>query len=252
MVGTTRPPFPSAPSEPSLRRLGTGNPGPSDRPIRAQLVVALVALIIILAVPLYLWRRPSSTVTSPDAGVPSAPTASLSAAAVSVASATVPVRVEAVRTNPLQRVRCGASRTKATASLPCDALPILERAFVEAIQKTTDCAPRTSKEGTINFVLEVDFVHKSLHVFPGKSGDWHGPSSRRATKCVEKALGKPELVAMTHNYAYYALAVLATYPAAGSAVAPVPSLILPTPYPAGTVVSEPVIPGAAVSATSGQ
>jgi hypothetical protein len=246
MVGTTRPPFPSAPSEPSLRRLGTGNPGPNDRPIRAQLVVALVALIIILAVPLYLWRRPSVKVASADAGVSAAPLPSASTPTTLVPAVPAPFRVEAVRLNPLQRVKCGASRTKATASLPCDALPILERALVEAIQKTTDCAPHTSKEGSINFVLEVDFVHKSLHVFPGRSGDWHGPSARRATKCVERAVGKPEFSAITHNYAYYALAVMATYPGASAATPPAPSVLLPTPYP--TPSSVPVIP--AVSAAS--
>jgi hypothetical protein len=125
--------------------------------------------------------------------------------------------------------------------VPCDALPAIERALVESIQKTTDCAPRTSKEGTINFVLEVDFVHKALHVFPGKSGDWHGPSARRATKCVERALGKPDLAAMTHNFAYYALAVLATYPAGGANSAqnlPIPPTFAPT-APAGSVEPAP-------------
>jgi len=216
MVGSQRPPFPSAPSEPSLRRLGTGRAPNNDRPIRAQLVVALVALIILLAVPLYLWRRPSAKPIGGDAGAPSPSAPSATVSALLVPSAATPFRVEPVRTGPPQRVRCGSSRAKASASVPCDALPALERALVESIQKTTECAPKTSKEGSINFVLEVDFVRKSLHVFPGKSGDWHGPSARRATKCVERALGKPDLTAMSHNFGYYALAVLATYPPAGA------------------------------------
>lgn len=249
MVGSTRPPFPSAPSEPSLRRLGTGSPSSGDRPIRAQLVVALVALIILLAVPLYLWRRPSTRATGSDAGVPSASSPMLVTTALPPAALSAPFRVEPVRASPLQRVRCGASRAKATASVPCDALPALERAFVEAIQKTPDCAPKTAKEGSINFVLEVDFVKKAIHVFPGQSGDWHGPSSRRATKCVERALGKPDLASMTHNYAYYALAVMAAYPGASagagavSIVAPSASTISAAPMttPVASAPPEPIV-----------
>ena len=232
MVGQPRPPFPSAHSEPSLRRLGTGNSPNSDRPIRAQLVVALVSLIILLAVPLYLWRRPSVHMVAHDAGVPAATV--LVTPPVPLPSAVqLGFQPEAVRTGALQRVRCGSNRQHATNNIACDALPAVERALVEAIQKTPDCAPKTAKEGTINFVLEVDFAHKTLHVFPGRSGEWHGPSARRATKCVEHAIGKPDLTAITHNYAYYALAVMATYPAGGdtnAAIArpPLPAAILST------------------------
>ncbi len=218
MVGSPRPPFPSAPSEPSLRRLGTSGSTNGDRPIKAQLIVALVALIILLAVPLYLWRRPSIHSTAPDAGSALASASASASNAPGVASVPPPTPFQParVRTNPLQRVRCGASRTRASSGVTCDALPALEHAFTEAITQTPDCSPKMAKEGTINYVLEVDFAHKILHVFPGKSGDWHGPSARRATKCVEHALGKPDFSAMPHAHAYYALAVMTNYPAAST------------------------------------
>jgi hypothetical protein len=129
----------------------------------------------------------------------------------------------------------------------------LERAFVEAIQKTPDCAPKTAKEGSINYVLEVDFVKKSIHVFPGQSGDWHGPSSRRATKCVERAVGKPDLASMTHNYAYYALAVMAAYPGAGAVniVAPSASAISAAPIPSPVASAAPDSTSAPVVAPTG-
>ncbi len=210
MVGPPRPPFPSAPSEPSLRRLGTAGSGNGDRPIKAQLIVALVALIILLAVPLYLWRRPSVHINASDAGAPTV-TASASVSSSVASPPPTPFQPEHVRTNPVQRVRCGTSRARASSGVSCDALPALEHAFVEAIKQSFDCAPKTTKEGSINHVLEVDFARKTLHVFPGKSGDWHGPSARRATKCVEHALGKPDFSTMPHAHAYYALAVMATY-----------------------------------------
>ena len=216
MVGLPRPPFPSAPSEPSLRRLGVSGSAGGERPVKAQLIVALVALIILLAVPLYLWRRPSIHSGSSDAGAVSATTSASGPTTVASIAPAVPLPPPRVRTTPLQRVRCGSSRVRAASGVTCDALPALEHALVEAVQQSLDCAPKATKEGTINHVLEVDFAHKTLHVFPGKSGDWHGPSARRATKCVEHALGKPDLSAIPHTHAYYALAVMATYPSGAS------------------------------------
>ncbi len=238
MVGPPRPPFPSAPSEPSLRRLGTAGSAGGDRPIKAQLIVALVALIILLAVPLYLWRRPSIHANSQDAGAPTPSASASSTQVVASASPPTPFQPERARTNPLQRVRCGANRARASSGVTCDALPALEHAFVEAINQALDCAPKASKDGSINYVLEVDFSHKTLHVFPGKSGDWHGPSARRATKCVERALGKPDFTAMPHAHAYYALAVMATYPsssASGQTALKDNNLVVPTPQVGATL-----------------
>src|SRR3954471_13210233 len=52
-----RPPFASSPpSQPSpYRYLGRGG---GERPVRLQIIIALVAGLILVAVPLYLWRRP--------------------------------------------------------------------------------------------------------------------------------------------------------------------------------------------------
>ncbi len=244
MVGSPRPPFPSAPSEPSLRRLGISGAGNNDRPIKAQLIVALVALIILLAVPLYLWRRPAIHSMIADAGA--ARVAAAVSAALPVASTPpppAPFQPPRVRTSPLQRVKCGSSRLRASSGVTCDALPALEHAFVEAIQQTLDCAPKTAKEGTINHVLDVDFAHKTLHVFPGRSGDWHGPSARRTAKCVERALGKPDFTAIAHAHAYYALAVMTTYPGAGGVGQPTGGENIALPTAAG-ISSFGINPGA--------
>src|SRR6478672_9671382 len=90
-----RPPFPSSPpSQPSpYRYLGRGG---GERPVRLQIIIALVAGLILVAVPLYLWRRPrpepiptadaavsasgsvapASTIVAFDAGTPAGPTRS--------------------------------------------------------------------------------------------------------------------------------------------------------------------------------
>jgi hypothetical protein len=212
MIRPQRPSFP-APSEPNLRRLGVGGGNGNDRPLRAQLVVALVALLILVAVPLYLWRRPGPADSAPSASVGSGlPSVSAS----SLASAVIPdagVAPERVRLGPPQRARCGPSpRSKAREGPLCDQLPYFEEALKKAIRENVDCAPRAKTEGTINFVLQVDFTRQKVHVFPGASGKWRGTQARRATQCVLRSLPVPPWTSLTHRENYYQLAILATYP----------------------------------------
>src|SRR5271169_2985591 len=58
----------SPPSQPSpYRYLGRGG---GERPVKLQLIIALVAGLILVAVPLYLWRRPRpESIPSADAAV---------------------------------------------------------------------------------------------------------------------------------------------------------------------------------------
>jgi hypothetical protein len=215
MPGSIRPPFPSAPSDPALRRLGVGPPGGHARPIRAQLIVVIVLGLMLLAVPLYLWRRPSlAPRTKVDAGV--LPSASTAPPPVPVASPVPPdagvFEPERVKISPIRKVRCGASAKQASESESCDSLLFFEKGLVEAAKASADCAPRSRKPGTINFVLEIDFTRKALHVFPGASGDWRGPKARRATKCVTNALPSPDWESIAHRHRYYAIAVMTTFP----------------------------------------
>ncbi len=212
MAGS-RPPFPSAPSDPNLRRLGVGSGVGRERPVRAQLVVALVVAVMLTAVPLYLWRRPSlSPPTAPSASA----SAALSAQAPVASSLPPPSDAGSLEPAPvslggLRKVRCGQSSRVSTEEA-CDELPTFEKNLLDAVRGTVDCAPKTKKGGSINYVLEVDFGKKSLHVFPGKSGELRGPLARRAAKCVLAALPKPDWETIPHRHRYYAMAVLATYP----------------------------------------
>jgi hypothetical protein len=192
-----------------------GPGGGGDKPLRAQLVVAGVVGVILIAVPLYLVRRPSGTPAP-------APESSASAAGVRTPSAPVPVDAgppvaakpaERVKLGAAQRVKCGASPTNARSEGGlCDALPAVERALASAIKASVDCAPKRKEEGTINYVVSLDFTKKSFHVFPGASGSWRGPQARRAADCVNRAFPAPDWGAIPHQYRYYWIATLATYP----------------------------------------
>ena len=128
MAGPPRPVFPSAPSEPSLRRLGVGGSGSGgDRPLRAQIVVALVILLMLIAVPLYLWRRPSAS--DQPAADHSAPPDS-AAPAASALPGQVPFDAgrtqERVRLAAPQRVKCSASAAgHGQEGSLCDSLALL-------------------------------------------------------------------------------------------------------------------------------
>jgi hypothetical protein len=198
--------------------------------LRAQLVVALVGLLILVAVPLYLWRRPGAAESAPSASVGSS---SPPVSASSLASAVVPdagTVSERVRLGPPQRVRCGPNaRSKAREGPLCDQLPYFEEALKKAIRENVDCAPRAKTEGTINFVLQVDFGRKKVHVFPGASGGWRGTQARRATKCVLRSLPAPPWTSLQHRETYYQMAILATYLEPGQA-----SASLATPATSGS------------------
>jgi hypothetical protein len=223
MVRPPRSSIPSLSGEPRSRRLGVGASTGSDRPLKAQLVVAGVVCVILIAVPLYLLRRPSTApaVTALPSSSASADRAAPAPVVVD-AGASAPAKApERVRLSPVQRVKCGASPTQARVEGGlCDGLPSVETALATAIKGAAECAPKRKEEGSINYVLAVDFGAKKLHVFPGASGSWRGPMARKAVECVSRSLSNPDWGATPHQYRFYWIAILATYPLAGATVLP--------------------------------
>lgn len=208
-MASSKPSFPQ-PSEPNLRRLGRGGSHSGERPLRAQLVVAAVAVLLVVAFPLYVLRRPSGEST--DAAQAAASASGKHALIRSALDAGKP-KLE-VKVSAPQRIQCSAAamRQGNEGSL-CDQLLPVEQALTTAIKNTADCAPRTGTGGSINFVLSVDFSNNKLNVFPGQSGQWKGPQAKAAAKCVQNALPQLQWDTITHRYRYYTIAMLATYPA---------------------------------------
>lgn len=205
---SSRPSFPSSSGEPSLRRLGV-RAGSGERPVRAQLIVALVVVLALVAVPLYLVRHPGpSKKAVADAGAPSAAPAASTRPPELVDAGKPPERI---RLGPVQRVRCGAGPKGGQEGNLCDQLASLEEALTKTIRESASCAPRLKEAGSINYVLTVDFTRKNLHVFPGASGDHRGPQARKAATCIKRALPKPEWEGIRHQFRHYTLAVMTTY-----------------------------------------
>jgi hypothetical protein len=196
-----------------LRRLGVGGSGGGgERPLRAQLVVALIIGLILLAVPLYLWRRPSGTENAPKDTAADLDAVSTGDAAAGGVQPDGGGLQERVKLASAQRVKCAAGpAARGQEGNLCDQLSIFELALAKAIKDSVDCAPKTKQEGTINYVLSVDFAKKKLHVFPGASGSWRGPQARKATQCVLRNLPAPPWDSIQHQYRFYQIAILASY-----------------------------------------
>ncbi|HVW28276.1 MAG TPA: hypothetical protein VHC69_23095 [Polyangiaceae bacterium] len=208
---------PSFPSESRPRRLGTGgNPGSGERLLRTQLIIAFILGTTILAVLLYLWRRPSAAPRDAhEAAV--GPSSSASSQAPAIVRTPVTPKEKApvprVKIGAAQRLKCGSSpRALVGESGVCDSLPFFEQALAKAIDEKVDCAPKSKDEGSINYVLTVDFRTHDIHLFAGRSGTWHGKQAKGATECVRKALPAPAWDTTIHQYRYYVIALLATYP----------------------------------------
>jgi hypothetical protein len=196
--------------------------GGRDRPLRAQIVVALVAVCILIAVPLYLLRRPggkSAAVASASAALDAgkAP-AVLGSAGTLVTPLDGGKPAERLRVAAVQHVRCGASANGGHEGNVCDSVPFFEEALSKAVRENPDCAPKANEQGTVNYVLTVDFKRKALHLFPGASGQLRGKQARRSINCVKRAFVSPDWSNTQHQYRFYTIAVLATYlPANGAA-----------------------------------
>ncbi len=206
MPGPPRPNFPSAPSEPSIRRLGVKSSAQIDRPIRPQAILAVLAALILLSIPLYLLRNPSEKKDEKDKEAP------VGFAPSVPAGVQVEEKNERLTLGKVQRVTCSsADGVRGKTGRLCDELPFFDKALAGAIEESIDCAPRTGDGGTLNYVLKIDFNKNTLHVFPGASGMWKGPQARRATECVKRALPAPEWDKVSHDYRYYEIAILAEY-----------------------------------------
>jgi hypothetical protein len=186
-----------------------------DRPIRPQVILALLVALILLAIPLYLLRSPSEDETekTTDAPVGFAPSVP---AGVEVAK-----KDERLTLGEVKRVKCSSSSAvRGKTGRLCDEIPFFEKALASAIEESMDCAPRTGDGGTLNYVLKVDFNKNTMHIFPGASGMWRGPQARRATECVKRALPAPDWEKLAHNFRYYEIAILAEYKPPSATEAP--------------------------------
>lgn len=184
--------------------------------MRVQIIIALVAGMILVAVPLYLWRRPKpESIPSADAAVAAdggAPDAAPTAAPVFVIDAGPPP----VSLSPFTTIRCQNPGPGKTAPERCDHVTFFEDGLARAIRENTACAPSGKGPITVSFVYEFDFKTKKTNLFSGKSSSVKKEKLKALLRCVKRALPKPDWPTIPHQYARYKINVSATYPPVSS------------------------------------
>lgn len=180
----------------------------ADRPARLQMIVALLLGLVLVAIPLYLWRRPRAESiaatgsadggTDPAAAQPPAPPAD-------DAKPTV---------GEPKSVLCQDPGPKKTSPDQCDHVAEVEKAFAKAIEESASCVPKDAGGGTIQYVADVSFKKKALNVSVPKEGRTL-KNAKVVSAChaaVKSKLQSLSLDAITHTHARYKISITASYP----------------------------------------
>jgi hypothetical protein len=178
-----------------------------DRPARLQMIVALILGLVLVAIPLYLWRRPRAESIA-------AATSSTDAGALAVTGATTGATDEKLTIGEAKTLSCHDPGPKKTAPEQCDRVAELEKALAKAIEENAACVPKEAGGGTIIYVADVTFKKKSTLVTT--------PTEGRTLKSVKVAAACAKVVkakiaglsfdTVKHEHARYRVSMTATYP----------------------------------------
>lgn len=193
------PPSGPRPSRASLSAIDIGD----SRPGRIQMIVALVLLLLVVAIPLYLWRRPRAEAIAVNGGGDAAP------------PATEPAPPESpVALGDPKVLSCHDPGPKKTNATECDHVADFEKSFAKAIEDSRDCLPKDVASGTsIPFVADLSFKKRKVDVSVGK--DAKGlKNPKLAGTCAAAVRGKLGAVAFdtaAHQHQRYRIEIVATW-----------------------------------------
>jgi hypothetical protein len=192
----------------------TGANNPYDGPARLQMLAVVLLGLVLVAVPLYLWRRPRS-VTSAVSGEAGAPDGSAPDAADTTAELDAGPTY-GIRLSDARITECHDQGSKKTPAEQCDALPAFAKSFTDAILAARDCMAPSAGPGSITYVADVSFSRKKSPVTITLPKDGR---SFRAVKtvagcaaAVRSAVTGLSLESMPHAHNRYKMAIVATYP----------------------------------------
>ena len=192
----------------------TGANNPYDGPARLQMLAVVLLGLVLVAVPLYLWRRPRSVASSaladasaPDGGAPVAPDTTVEI------DAGIPV---GVRLSDARILECHDTGTKKTPAEQCDALPAFSKSFGDAILAAKDCMPPSAGPGSITYMADVSFSRKKSPVnvtLPKDGRSYRGLKTvAGCSAAVKSVMSGMSLEGMPHAHTKYKIAIIATYP----------------------------------------
>jgi len=177
------------------------------------MIIALVAGLVLVAVPLHLWRRPTpetdsaAPVGSADGGI-----AWIDGAVPYVPLVDASALTPTVKVSPFQTIRCQDPGPGKTPPERCDHITFFEDALARAIRENALCAPQTKKGGTVSFVMDISFRRKQLRIYRGKSSTLSKSATKELFRCIDRAMPTPEWGSIPHQHSRYVVNVKATYP----------------------------------------
>jgi len=194
----------------------TGANNPYDGPARLQMLAVVLLGIVLVAVPLYLWRRPRSVAESVqgDASAPEGGAPDAADTTVEIDAGAAP----AIRLSDPRVIECHDTGTKKTPAEQCDPLPAFSKTFADAILAAKDCMPPSAGPGSITYMADVSFSpsrkKSPVNILLPKDG-----RSYRALKtvagcaaAVKSVMSGTPLEGMSHAHSRYKIAIIATYP----------------------------------------
>jgi hypothetical protein len=212
----------SAPSMPPSEPRPSSRPGLrphqelelGDRPMRVQMIVALVLGLVLVSIPLYLWRRPrvdGDPVNVGHGAPPAALSASSAQAASSGAAGTSAAAAPRVQVAEPRFVSCADS--KKAKSEGCDHPDALAKAFTQAIVDSSACAPDSAGGGTVIYVADVSLTKKKVELKAPKDSRSlkNGKVVGACVQMIKKKLEGQSFEGVTHDHAKYKLEAVATY-----------------------------------------
>jgi len=216
------PDFPSSsrpPAEPTGQRLpadATGHIGAYEQPQKWQTVAVVVLGVILVAVPLYLWRRPRSEASPVARDEASDAAASAMVELVDAAAEDDGAARGGVVLGDARVIECrdpGAGRTPAE---QCDHLAPFEKSLSQVILDARDCVPPGTGAGTITYLADLSFAHHKTSLVLSTPKDGRSLKAPKVVvacaAAVRRGVSAVPLDALTHAHAHYKIAITATYP----------------------------------------
>ncbi|HSO39546.1 MAG TPA: hypothetical protein VLT33_43770 [Labilithrix sp.] len=172
------------------------------------MIVALILGLVLVAIPLYLWRRPrADAVAVAGAG-------DGGAAPVAVAPPEVAAADDKPTLGEPKSVLCQDPGPKKTSAEQCDHVVEVEKALAKAIEESASCIPKEAGGGTVVYVADVSFKRKALNVATPKDGRSlkNAKAVAACQSAVKTRLSALSLEPIAHTHARYKIAITATYP----------------------------------------
>jgi hypothetical protein len=174
--------------------------------------------LALIAIPLYLWRRPRSeslpVTSTSDAAAP------VTDGGVAASSPPAQPAPPLVTLSDPKVMECHDTGPKRTRPEDCDHLAAVEKGLAAAIAEGGPCLPTANGGGTLVYVLDASFgrKHHPLELMIPKDGRaLKNPRGMAAavvacSAAVKKGLDGVTLEGVPHAHSRYKIAITATYP----------------------------------------